>query len=110
MGRLSAKLRSVDHGGKALGFWCPGCDSIHVVRYEEPHPCWHWDGNVDAPTLSPSILVTYQDLSGEGENEVCHSYVKAGQIEFLSDCTHALAGKTVPIPDWPHPEGGYGGV
>lgn len=28
----------------------------------------------------------------------CHSFVRDGQIEFLSDCTHALAGKTVSLP------------
>ena len=31
---------------------------------------------------------------------VCHSFVVNGQIQFLPDCTHALAGQTVPIPDW----------
>jgi hypothetical protein len=48
---------------------------------------------------------------GKGENDPatgrlpgaievrCHSFVRAGMIEFLSDCTHELAGKTVPIPD-----------
>lgn len=33
----------------------------------------------------------------------CHSYVKAGRWEFLGDCTHDLAGQTVPmvpLPDW----------
>ncbi|MGC4033677.1 MAG: hypothetical protein QM754_18485 [Tepidisphaeraceae bacterium] len=27
----------------------------------------------------------------------CHSFVRDGQIEFLGDCTHELAGKTVPL-------------
>jgi hypothetical protein len=26
---------------------------------------------------------------------VCHVFVKAGEIQYLSDCTHELAGKTV---------------
>jgi hypothetical protein len=108
MGRLSSKLRSINHGGKAIGFWCPGCDALHVMRVEEPH--WTWNGDVDKPTLSPSLLVTYQDLSGEGQHERCHSFVRDGNIEFLGDCTHALAGKTVCIPDWPKAEGEYGGV
>ena len=29
---------------------------------------------------------------------VCHSFVRAGQIEFLGDCTHEFAGQTVPMP------------
>ena len=28
------------------------------------------------------------------------SYVEAGRIRFLDDCTHALAGKTVDLPAW----------
>lgn len=109
MGRLSAKLRSIE-GGR-IGLWCLGCDGIHVVRVEgNEHPLWSWDHNVDAPTLSPSILVTYQDLSGEGEDERCHSFVKNGNWEYLPDCTHNLAGQTIPVPDWPYAEGEYGGV
>jgi hypothetical protein len=108
MGRLSAKLRSLQwgDGGSAIGFWCPGCNGLHIVVVKKPTgSVWQWDGNVDVPTISPSILV-----SGSGDNGVCHSFVKAGQIEFLGDCTHALKSQTVPIPDWPYAEGEYGGV
>lgn len=102
MSRLSAKLRDMDG---MIGFWCPGCNSTHIVNLEREYgPCWSWDKNVGAPTITPSILVRTHD------NQVCHSFVKAGKFEFLSDCTHALAGKTVTIPDWPYAEGEYGGV
>jgi len=30
---------------------------------------------------------------------VCHSYVTDGRIQFLADCTHALAGLTVDLPE-----------
>lgn len=30
---------------------------------------------------------------------VCHSFVRNGKIEFLSDCSHHLAGKIVPLED-----------
>lgn len=29
----------------------------------------------------------------------CHSFVRAGMIQFLGDCTHKLANHTVPLPD-----------
>src|SRR5436309_254590 len=29
--------------------------------------------------------------------DVCHSFVRDGLIEFLGDCTHPLAGRTVPL-------------
>jgi hypothetical protein len=31
---------------------------------------------------------------------VCHSFVTDGRIQFLGDCTHALAGQTVDLPEW----------
>lgn len=34
---------------------------------------------------------------------MCHSFLKAGVWQFLSDCTHAMAGQSVPavpVPQW----------
>ena len=86
-------------------FLCPGCRIYHtpVVNAPDGGPVWEFNQDLVRPTLSPSILVT-----GEfGEDRVpqrCHSFVRGGRIEFLSDCTHALAGQAVDLP--PIPEGG----
>lgn len=81
--------------GERLYLWCPGCDGLHAVEVTEPAKRWDWNGNLDAPTISPSILV-------HGSVR-CHSFVTSGQWVFLGDCEHALAGQTVPmvaLPDW----------
>lgn len=102
--------------GRCLWLWCPGCDDSHMVTVDAPNG-WTWDGNEAAPTIAPSILVhphkrlIRNDLEYPAliapENVTttprCHSFVRAGRWEFLSDCTHALAGQTVPmvpLPDW----------
>lgn len=107
----------------AIVFWCPGCEQptedgiemqggLHMlpVNSAVKTPQWTWDGNLDAPTLSPSILTSMAHArrrSAPGEPLVdvgqftCHSFIRGGQIEFLSDCTHALAGQTVPLPPLP---------
>lgn len=82
-----------------LLFWCPGCDSPHAPVIEGASP-WIWNGDRERPTLQPSILVT------DGAGSRCHTFVTDGQIQFLGDCTHALAGQTVPIPDWQKPDWG----
>jgi hypothetical protein len=108
MGALSSKLRSVGFGtaGTGIAFWCPGCNEVHRIRTEGPggqfnQAKWQWDGNVAAPTISPSILIRVNFAPEDGGPIVCHSFVRAGQIEFLGDCTHALKGQTVALPDWP---------
>jgi hypothetical protein len=70
-------------------------------------PRWGWNNNVDAPSFTPSVLVkhgsavdpTFIDEPGDPPT-ICHSFVTDGRIQFLSDCTHALAGQTVDLPDW----------
>ena len=114
-----AKLRHVDKGGKSydvLTFWCPGCEHIDAqgerqggthmlpVNTQDEHPSWTWNMSLTAPTLSPSILSRHDYWRGEGvppRRFICHSFMRDGQMEFLSDCTHTLAGQTVPLPDLP---------
>ncbi|TAA18202.1 ammonia monooxygenase [Pseudoxanthomonas winnipegensis] len=101
-------------GDVALWFVCPGCGDSHVVGIGPKPPTWTWDGSFDHPTLSPSILVTSADYMTDADYErlaageaveprplLCHSFVRNGRIEFLSDCTHALAGTTVDLPEIP---------
>jgi hypothetical protein len=120
MGILGKKLRGLD-GGR-VAFACPGCDEMHQVAVREDGnrqgPIWGYNGNPDAPTFTPSVLVksghycsgqsgkdcwcTYEERFGEkppAKCFVCHSFVRDGRIQFLGDCTHALAGQTVELPD-----------
>lgn len=82
-------------------FVCPGCGWKHHVYTEWPNrrgAKWTFNGNPNAPTFSPSIMYEY----GEGgANNVCHSLVTEGRIQFLGDCTHALKNQTVTLPDMP---------
>lgn len=42
----------------ALGFMCPcGCGSEGILPFKPWHesPSWNWDGNLEAPTLNPSV-------------------------------------------------------
>ncbi len=119
MGKLSRVLRNVEGGG--VVFYCPGCKQRHCVWIGAGNgPRWTFNFNVDAPTFSPSVLIrtghycdgqpqpphcdTCNDCAVDGEPtmcKICHSFVRDGRIEFLSDCTHALAGQTVDLPDMP---------
>lgn len=98
-----AKLRQIKDWRPGLPDWefpCPGCGCDHGV-WTKAHPnanncTWSFNGDVDKPTLSPSLRITYPHKEG---TDICHFFVQNGQIRFLSDCTHALAGKTVEMED-----------
>lgn len=90
-----------------VAFNCPGCECGHMIRISGAHPVWEWNGDLDNPTVSPSIRVTYpanpnalEEFKEWRLERTCHMYVKEGKIQFLADCTHPLAGLTVDIPDW----------
>ncbi len=89
-----------------LGFWCPGCENMHAVKIEG-EGSWAWNGDVDRPTFSPSVRCfttfdeNYNLLPNGAQRTLCHLFVKLGQIEFLGDCVHSLAGNTVVMPDLP---------
>ena len=82
-------------GGVLYVFHCPGCGCSHPFEVNAPDGRgWTWNGSLEKPTFRPSLLCN------QGTAHVCHSFVTDGQIQFLSDCHHALAGQTVEIPDW----------
>lgn len=87
--------------GESIAFWCPGCDCAHGLRVAGPRGVWTWNGSEQRPTFLPSVLANPDDPRSR-----CHAFVKAGMIQFLPDCYHHLAGKTVDLPDWPSSEPG----
>lgn len=90
-------LRQVDGGYE---HWCPACGGVHMIAVSEPFPNgarWSFDGNLDKPTFRPSVRIRW----GQRLESCCHYWLKAGQIQFCKDCTHALAGETVPLPALP---------
>lgn len=105
MGLLSPIMR--DAAGNRLTWWCPGCDRPHQIAHGAGNgPRWGWNGSVEKPTFTPSVLVRYDGPDADkddGQPSVCHSFVVDGSMQFLGDCTHKLAGQTVPIPAWPVP-------
>ncbi len=100
-----------------LRWHCPGCGHTHMVNKAGDSVRWDWNGDLERPTLRPSVLVvsghfvpghdgkacwcTYNkehpDEPAPFKCERCHCYITDGRIQFLGDCTHALAGQTVDM-------------
>lgn len=93
---LSKVLASSGEG--SLTFFCKGCDAPHSINHNlGSSPFWIFNGNLEKPTFTPSVLVSWHE--GDAA-KVCHSFVTDGRIQYLGDCTHNLAGKTVDLADW----------
>lgn len=77
-------------------FECPGCRCFHqFTTAGEGVPHWQFNQDMEAPTVMPSILV-----DGRNPDRRCHLYIRNGRIQFLNDCHHKLAGRTVDMLDW----------
>lgn len=100
MSIIKGKIRQLDGGH--IAFMCPGCQSLHVIRTQDATgqgPRWEWNKSWSKPTVSPSVLVNKAGSYHDPHSFTCHSFVREGNIQFLNDCTHALAGQTVELPD-----------
>ena len=109
MGQVSKYLRKTTRGH---AHWCPACKMIHALP-----DGWTFNGNVDRPTYSPSFKHSHmhtvrdengkwlggwlRDDKGNPIPEVCHYFLTDGVLHFCGDCTHAMAGQSVPLPELP---------
>lgn len=90
-----AKVHSYISENEVLGkglrhlVFCPGCNMHH--SFDER---WTYNGDPEKPTFSPSLLCNPDHVKIR-----CHSFIRDGQWQFLSDCYHELAGKTVDMID-----------
>jgi hypothetical protein len=84
---------------RGLAFECPGCGHRHTVDVRDrsgKRPSWEFNGDMDKPTLLPSV-----NYSPNHPETRCHFYVQGGKIRYLGDSHHELAGKTVDMIDLP---------
>lgn len=106
--QVSAKLRRAEGG---YLHWCPGCGEMHLLP-----DGWTFDGNLEAPTFSPSFLHRgykrvfadgrwtgewQKDTGGNPIPMVCHYILTAGVLHFCGDSQHHFAGQSMPLPDLP---------
>lgn len=102
MTMVGTKMRSFGSpsGPRGLSHWCPACDEMHTFAVERPFSNgaqWTWDGNVEAPTFAPSMNIVTNPRGDphhqpQAASSVCHYFLKAGVIQYLGDCTHAMGG------------------
>ena len=101
-----SKLKLVEVWGPGTyTFECPGCCCAHFIR-TKPDPelpgkeVWTWNGDVDKPTVTPSLHVFYPRSGQTPQKTLCHLFITEGKLRFLGDCDHELKGQVVPMLEW----------
>lgn len=99
------KIRKVNKEGDSPDYmiFCDGCGHGHGVWTSAPNKegaIWKFNGDMENPTITPSILVYEIDGETKQKKTVCHSFVTNGMIQYLNDSVHKLAGQTVPLTDF----------
>lgn len=98
------EFKSDGHHIAAYFVYCPACERAHrlIVENEaDPSHVWQFDGDMEYPTFTPSLLVESGPMRPGEPNHICHSYMRNGVWRFLGDCTHSLANHKTPMVDFP---------
>lgn len=74
-------------------FWDIGLNEPNAF-YIRGDRGWSWNEDFENPTVSPSVLLTRGNVRS-------HLFIRDGKIQYLSDCTHPLAGQTVEMVEFP---------
>lgn len=80
-------------------FFCPGCKCGHSVyasldnSEEKGFSRWTWNGDREKPSIFPSVVVLKP-------GQKCHTFIRDGEIKFLADCEHELAGQTLKLEEF----------
>lgn len=94
------------HGGGVLRMvrpgvylhWCPACERGHTFNIHDLSRDGHvlgFDGDFERPSVGEPLRHAGADGS------ICEYEIKGGKLTYSPDCTHAMAGKEVPLPEYP---------
>lgn len=76
------RFQNVEGAGPNAGiiYACPcGCGAIHGAAFSHGNVRWTWDGNVESPTVTPSLgLHPKDDSAPDGSGYHWHGFLTAG--------------------------------
>jgi hypothetical protein len=91
----TGKLRLVRPG--VLLHFCEACGCGHTIDVHAQNrdgKVLGWDGDVDRPSIAEAVR-------HEAAGAVCEYVLKAGVLYYLQSCSHALAGQTRHLIEYP---------
>lgn len=90
-----AKIKAVNYRRRRQFLYhCVGCGCEHAFGLKSEGGNHTFNMDMEHPSVSPSLLANFG-----GDSKLCHSYIVNGMIQYLPDCQHSLAGKTIELPE-----------
>jgi len=74
-------------------YMCLGCGYEHAFALRSEGGYHEFNMDLNNSTVSPSLL------ERNNPERICHSFIRNGMIQYLNDCHHHLAGKTIELPE-----------
>jgi len=84
------KLIGVNNTSIRWLFECLACSCCHYINHT-----WTITGPEDSLTVTPSIFVNKDRVNPDAH--ACHLFIRDGKIQYLEDCSHEYAGKTIEM-------------
>lgn len=98
------KPGSQDGGIEFIQWNCPATGDWFLIVVKAPasytRPAWEWNGDVENPTLTPSVSRKTFERDGVTVKTINHFFVTDGNVQFLEDCTHDKKGQTLPLQEY----------
>lgn len=90
-----AKVEKIEHNGELHGYMITSPATGQNILFDKR---WTFNGDMENPTFRPSMLINY-DMCENPEIGLVreHFFVTNGKIQYLADCHHNMAGKTVDM-------------
>lgn len=90
------KVFDLNENGVHQGYFVTSPATMQNIFFDNR---WTFNGDFDNPTFYPSMLVQYPVENPETGHVREHFFVRDGKIQYLNDCNHGFAGKTVDMID-----------
>lgn len=78
---------------------CKPCGHHNIPKVGKPGANWTFNGDFTNPSFTPSMNET-RTLTNDDDSKTvyrCHFVLTNGVMNYCSDCTHNLAGQSIPL-------------
>lgn len=99
---IKVRIREYTKNPGVSYIFCTACQEFHSIHTKIPDvngTIYNITGTLQQPTITPLVVRVIEKFnkSKHSADHICNGVVTEGQIRYLENCTHTLAGKSVEL-------------